>query len=327
MAAPRLRNHHHHRVRQRTPREHQKLQHVIEHRRVRAVRIHHRQRLLKVLAKQRRIRQRLTRVHPVNVPAQRVDFTIVRDVAIRMRTIPARERVCRKPRVNQRQPRLHIRVAQILEILAHLVRQQHAFIHQRLVGKTAHVPEVRALQRREPDFIVRPLADHIELPLKSRIVRAILTALDKGHHHRRLRALRRIAERRIVRRHLPPAQEILTFRSHDLFKSLLQLPAKRRILRHENQPRAIIPLCRQLELALRHLAQKRIRHLHQNARTVACIHLRPASAAVVEIDEHLKPLCDDVVRLLPLHVSDESDATRIVLKLRIIKPLFLRIPV
>ena len=327
MAAPRLRNHHHHRVRQRTPREHQKLQHVIEHRRVRAVRIHHRQRLLKVLAKQRRIRQRLTRVHPVNVPAQRVDFTIVRDVAIRMRTIPARERVCRKPRVNQRQPRLHIRVAQILEILAHLVRQQHAFIHQRLVRKTAHIPEIPARQRRAPDLVKRPLADHIELPLKSRIVRAILTALDKGHHHRRLRALRSLAERRIVRRHLPPAQEILPFRSHDLLENLLQLPPQRRVLRHEEKPRPVLPLRRELDFPLRHLAQKRIRHLHENARTIARIHLRATSAAVVEIDEHLQALRHDFMRLLSLHVRDKADATRIVLKLRIIKPLFLRIPV
>ena len=326
VTAPRLRNHHHHRMRQRTPREHEKLQHIVEHRRVRAVRIHHRQRLLEILAEKRRIRQRLTRVHPVDIPAQRVDFTIVGDVAIRMRTVPARERIRRKPRVNQRQPRLHIRVAQIREILAHLVRQQHAFIDQRLVRQTAHIPEIPTRQRRAPDLVKRPLADHIKLPLKSRIVRAILTALDKGHHHRRLRALRSLAERRIIRRHLPPAQEILPFRRHDLLENLLQLPTQRRVLRHEEKPRPVLPLRRELDLPLRHLAQKRIRHLHQNARTVARIHLRATSAAVVEIDEHLQALRHDFMRLLPLHVSDKADAASVMLKPWIVKPLLLRIP-
>ena len=53
---PRLRNHHHHRVRQRAAGQHQQFERVVEHRRVAAVRVDDRQDLLDVVAEQRRTR-------------------------------------------------------------------------------------------------------------------------------------------------------------------------------------------------------------------------------------------------------------------------------
>ena len=58
-----------------------------------------------------RLEQRFARVHPVGVAAHRVDLAVVRDVAIRMRAIPARERVGAEARVHQRERRLHQRIA------------------------------------------------------------------------------------------------------------------------------------------------------------------------------------------------------------------------
>jgi len=96
VVGPRLGNHHHHRVRQRAAGEHQQLQRVVEHRRVGAVGVDDREDLLDVVAEQLAGEQRLARVHPVHVPAQRVDLAVVGEVPVGVRTLPAGERVRRE---------------------------------------------------------------------------------------------------------------------------------------------------------------------------------------------------------------------------------------
>jgi hypothetical protein len=90
-------------------------------------------------------KHRLARVHPVDVAAQRVDLAVVRDVAVGMRAVPARERVGAETRMHQRQRRLHRRIAQVGEILVHLLGQQHALVDDRLVGQAGNVKPVSAL--------------------------------------------------------------------------------------------------------------------------------------------------------------------------------------
>ena len=77
MAAPRLRHHHHHGVWQLASGEHQQLEHVVEHGRVGAVEINDRKNFGEIGAEQARSHHGLTRVHPINIAAQRVDFTVV----------------------------------------------------------------------------------------------------------------------------------------------------------------------------------------------------------------------------------------------------------
>ena len=81
--APRLRHHHHQRVRERAAGEDEQLEDVVEHRRVGAVGVDHGEDLLQVVAEELRLEHPLPRLHPVHVPAQRVDLAVVRDVAIR----------------------------------------------------------------------------------------------------------------------------------------------------------------------------------------------------------------------------------------------------
>ena len=50
--------------------------------------------------------QRLARLHPVDVAAQRVDLAVVRDVAVRVGERPGREGVRAEPLVHQRERRL-----------------------------------------------------------------------------------------------------------------------------------------------------------------------------------------------------------------------------
>ena len=123
---PRLRDHHHHGVRQRAARQHQQLQAVVEHRRVAAVGANHRQHLLEVVAEKVGLEHRLAGVHPVDVAAQGVDLAIVRQVAVGVGAVPAREGIRAEARMHQRQGRFHRRVRQVRVILDELLGQQHA---------------------------------------------------------------------------------------------------------------------------------------------------------------------------------------------------------
>ena len=69
-ALVRLRDHHHHRVRERAAREQQQLEHVVEHRRVRSGRANDRQHLAEVVAEELGRELRLARAHPVDVALQ-----------------------------------------------------------------------------------------------------------------------------------------------------------------------------------------------------------------------------------------------------------------
>ena len=158
MPGPRLGNHHHHRMRQRAPALHKQLEHIVEHRGIRSLLIHDGQDFLHVI-EERAVEQRFARLHPVDVPAQRVDFAVVRDVAVRMRTLPARERVCGKTRVHERERALHVRVRKVEKIRADLLRHQHPFVHQRAAREARRIPE--RIHARRADRAVRELAQHV----------------------------------------------------------------------------------------------------------------------------------------------------------------------
>ena len=72
------------------------------------------------------------------------------------------------------------------------------------------------------------------------------------------------------------------------------------------------------------LAEKRVRHLHEDAGAVAGVLLAAAGAAVLQVEQDLERLADDVVRLAVLQVDDEADAAGIVLVARIVQTLLVR---
>ena len=111
VVVPRLRDHHQHSVRERPPVHDQELEHVVERGGVTARFLDHRQGLLQVLFHHLGAAERRARPHPVDIAAQRVDLTIVGDVAVRMRERPRRERVGAEALVDERQRGFHVGVA------------------------------------------------------------------------------------------------------------------------------------------------------------------------------------------------------------------------
>jgi len=260
-------------------------------------------------------------VHPVDVATQGIDFTVMRDVAIRVTSLPTWEGIRAKAGVYQRQRAFHIRIVEVGIILPHLHRHQHSFVNNRAAREAGWIPVWVYLGR--TDGGVRSLADDVELPLKSQVVSEIWGALDENLLHERFTRFRRIAQRRIVRRHIAPAQNLLPFLSHDCFKNLATLLARggiRRAIYHTN---AILSRFWQHDvLGRRHLLQELVRHLHQNASSVAGVRFSTARTPVVDVQQDRQRLLYDLVRLLPLHVYDEPDAAGVMLKLWIVEALF-----
>ena len=132
------------------------------------------------------------------------------------------------------------------------------------------------------------------------------------------RRARRLAEHPVVGRQHAPAENDLSFLDDDALDELTQLFALAGALRQENEPGAVRPGGRKGDAERRrHLAQKTVGHLNQDARAVAGVHIAPARATVLQVLEDPQPLRHDVVRGAPLDMDDEPDAARVMLVPRV----------
>ena len=201
--------------------------------------------------------------------------------------------------------------------LPDLHRHQHSLIHQRPARKARRVP--KTIHISAADRLMRPLANHVKLALESLRIRAIRPARDEDLSHERLRAFCRVADHRIIHRHIAPAQHRRALLARDFFKKRRTFRPLCRIRRSVHRPHAVPARLRQRDsLCRRDLLQKLVRHLHQNARSVARISLAPARPAMIEIHEDRQSLLHDVVRLRTLHMNYESHTARVMLELRIV---------
>ena len=144
MVLPRLGDHHEQRVRQRPAAEVEQFEALVERTGVRAVHVDDREQPLDALARLGRRDQRggehlLTGAHPVPVALHGVDLAVVRDVAVRVRPRPRRERVGGEPGVHQGEAGLVALVGQVGEERLDLGRGQHALVDDRPGGQGCEV--------------------------------------------------------------------------------------------------------------------------------------------------------------------------------------------
>ena len=217
-----LRDHHHHRVRQRPPGEHEQLEHVVERRGVRAAGAHDRQHLLQVDAEELRGERRLARPHPVDVAHQRVDLAVVADHAIGVGELPAREGVRREAAVHERQRAGEALVLQVGVEAAQLRRLEHALVDDGPARARRRV-ELRA------DGELDDAADDVELALEGVLV--VLEAgarLDEELADVRARGVGGVADVVLVDRHVAPAEDALALDADVELEQLLDLAAAAR---------------------------------------------------------------------------------------------------
>ena len=206
VAGPRFRNHHHHRVRQRIAAEHQKFERVVEARGVGLALVGDRPQFIDVVAELRRGHRGLPRRHPVVVAAQRVDLAVMRDHPVRMRQRPGRERVGGEALVHQSERALEVGIVQIGVVGAELVGEEHALVDQRAARDrhriiVPHAPVAPAIEDAG-----NGLAQEVEPALELVLRFDLRAAGEKDLLVHRLGRLDRFAERRIVGRHVAPAE-------------------------------------------------------------------------------------------------------------------------
>ena len=322
VAGPRLGHQHHHGMRQRIAAQHQKLERVVEAGGVALPLGDQREQLGQIVAQHRAAHGLATRVHPVDVTAQRVDLAVVADHAERMGQTPAWEGVGGEALVNQRQRRHHLRVGQVLVVHAHLIGQQHALVDQ---GARRQRGDVEVLVRAGRHAVLGLLADDEQLALERVLVGAVGTATDEDHADLGFGGLHRLAQARGIDGNVAPAQHDLPFGLHQSLDHAFAGGAQGGILGQEHGGGGPGAVFRQADADLGRLgAQEGLGQLDQDARAVAGQRIRTDGAAMGQVFEDFQTLLDDLVRLAVLDVGDEADAASVVFKLRVIKSLYLR---
>ena len=307
----RLGDHHHQRVRQRAAGQHEQLEHVVERGRVRTAGADDGEHLLEIRAEEIRGELRLAGAHPVDVSAQRVDLAVVGDEAIRVRKLPARERVRRVPRVDEGHGRLDARVAEVEIEAVELRRRQHSLVDERSGGQ-ARDDEVGSR------FALHEPPDHVELALERVLVAGELGG--RCHHglaDARCDRCRGGAGYRRVDRYVTPGEEPLAFGLDDPLDQSLERGASRVVGRQEEGADAVGARRGQRAAELR--AEERIRDLHENARAVAALGVCAGGAAVLEILERRQCTPNRFVGRHRVEARDERDAAGVVLVRRVVQ--------
>ena len=314
---PCFRDEHHHRVRQRSTRHDEHLEGIVEHGGVASTVDNHGLKVFDVLAEQLRLELRFARFHPIDIAAERVDFSVVRDVPERMCQRPARKCVGAETLVNDGKSRDDSRVDQIREINFHLLRREHPLVDKCPRREASEVH----LRRRFFDA----LPDQVKLSFKVVNALEVRVAFDEDLCEDRLDGLGGISDRRVVRWYIAPAQKLLSG-ARDGSLDDFQAPALRvTVARKANHTDAVSTGTRQIEThfpALR--LQELVRNLNQDSGSVTCIFFAAFGAAMLQVYEYLKRPPDDVVRFAASDVHNKADAACVVLKLRVVKGLFRR---
>src|SRR5262249_769033 len=154
------------------------------------------------------------------------------------------------------------------------------------------------------------------------VVTDAMVAADENLPDDRLGLAGRLAERRVVRRHVAPAEERLPLVADDLVHHALDGLPLARVGGQKDGADAVAAGRRQRDAeALALLLDEGVRDLEEDARAVAGVLLAAAGAAVLQVDEDLHGLADEVARFAPLEVHDEADAAGVVFVLRVVQAL------
>ena len=173
------------------------------------------------------------------------------------------------------------------------------------------------------DALLRQLADYEELALKRRLVFKRRMATYEDLRHEWLGCHRCLSQRRIVDRHIPPAEQGLPLFSNNFSQLGFDGNAVPWILGKKELSHAIVSHGRKLEPKADGLRnQKIMRHLDQYSSAITCVRLTAHRAAMIQINQYLQCIADQLMRLFAFHVHDETKAAGVVFKLRIVKALF-----
>ncbi|CAB4897173.1 unannotated protein [freshwater metagenome] len=308
---PGLRDHHQHRVRQRTATKVEQFEHFVEARRVRAAGRADGKGPLDT-GQQGAAHQGLAGAHPVAVALHGVDLAVVGDVAVRVRQRPRREGVGAEAAVHQRQGALDALVPQIGEEHRQLRRGEHALVDQ---GPAGQRREVGALLARQLVFDALARHEHlaIEIDPCSRCGVGDEQLLEARHH----RTSARPEAGRIDGNGTPSESAQALFGDDGLDRGH-GLGSVTDVSRQERQADGVLTHGRKFEAGDR--TQEAVRHLDEDAGTIAGIGLGPGGATVLHVAQGADAHGDNGATGDTVDVGDEGDTTGIVFESRVVEP-------
>ena len=313
---PRLRDHHQDGVPNRTPAERQQLEALVEAHGVGGTGRDDRERALEP-RHDWGTHHRLACAHPVAVALQRVDLAVVRDVAVRVRERPRRERVGGEPAVHERQRRRQAFVSQVGEELGELGRGEHPLVHE---GPARQRREVHDRVSRRPavgDLVLAPLAHQEQLAVERdarRTVGVVHEELPEARDH----TPRRGPDQRVVDGNRPPAEHPQPLLGHDLLDACDGLLGVGGVEGQEGDTDAVRARRREVEAG--HPPEEGVGHLDEDAGAVAGVRLGTRCAAVVEVAQRSEGGVDDVAAGTTLDVDHEGHTAGVVLEARVVEP-------
>ena len=169
------------------------------------------------------------------------------------------------------------------------------------------------------------LAQNIEPPLEFVLRGDLASAPEKDLHVPGLGRLDRFAERRVVGRDVAPAEDFHAFLCDDRRVGVGDFSPPCVVVRQEQRADGVMPGRRQREAKFGcFLGEEFVRRLHQDAGAVAGARIGADRAAMFEVDQDGQRVLDDLVRLAPLDVGNETDAAGSLFLRRIEEPKALR---
>ena len=126
----------------------------------------------------------------------------------------------------------------------------------------------------------------------------------------------------VVGKQCTPSQENLSFLGDDLLEDLHAKGMLGRVRRGEERPDAVgAGLSQDDPQGLAALAQELMGDLDQDPRAVASVVLAAAGTAVIQIHQRLQSIANQLMRLSPFQIDDESHTATVVFVTRIIETL------
>ena len=126
----------------------------------------------------------------------------------------------------------------------------------------------------------------------------------------------------VVGKQCTPSQENLSFRGDDLLEDLHAKGMLGRVRRGEERADAVgAGLSQDDPQGLAALAQELMGDLDQEPRAVAGVVLAATGTAVIQIHQRPQSIANQLMRLSPFQIDDESHTATVVLETRIIETL------
>src|SRR6266700_3037996 len=185
-------------------------------------------------------------MHPSDVAFERVDLAVVRDVAIRVRELPAWKSVRGKPLVHQAQRALGIGIGKISVEVGNLGREQQTFVNDGATRQRGNVEKFFVFDVRLGYLEFSPLANQVQLPFESLLIH-LSWARDKDLLDVRLRSPRNPSNSVPVYGSVAPAQNTESFFANNSFEDAFAIQPRMFLNRQKSHANCVFAGCRQRE--------------------------------------------------------------------------------